>query len=76
MRLRQVLHSLIGALQLLASSRAPPVSAGAELLAAARGADSEGGAGLPPNLATPGNQYVRHEACAAWGCMQVHMPLG
>ncbi|KAK9837523.1 hypothetical protein WJX81_008555 [Elliptochloris bilobata] len=65
----QVLRSLVGALRMLASSRAPPNSAGIELLLAARG-DSEGNGALPANLATPSNQYVRREACAAWGCMQ------
>lgn len=74
--MRQVLHSLVGALQLLAASRAPPVSAGLELLLAARGPEAEGGAALPPNLAMPANQYVRREACAAWGCMQVGGLLG
>ncbi len=65
-----MLRSLVGALRLLAGSRPPPVSAGSELLAAARGGDAEGGGAMPPNLATPGNHYVRREACAAWGCMQ------
>ena len=65
----QVLQSLVGALKLLAGSRAPPNSAGIELLLAARG-DGDGAGALPPNLATPSNQYVRREAQAAWGCMQ------
>lgn len=69
----QVLQSLVGALKLLAGSRAPPNSAGIELLLAARGDGDDAGA---PNLATPNNQYVRHEACAAWGCMQARSTSG
>lgn len=71
----QVLQSLVGALKLLAGSRAPPNSAGIELLLAARG-DGDGAGALPPNLATPTNQYVRREAQAAWGCMQARSTPG
>ena len=68
----QVLANFLRGVKLLAEAKDAPTSPGLELLLNA-GAEAEGQTAPlqpTPNLATPGSQYVRKEADAAWDLMQ------
>ncbi|KAK9815816.1 hypothetical protein WJX72_010122 [[Myrmecia] bisecta] len=63
----QALRNLVNVLRLLATARAPPASAGLELLIAQH-AEEGGRTGEVPPLVSPA--YVRKECEYAWECMQ------
>ncbi len=67
---RQMLRNLIEVLKLLNGARPSASSAGLELLLAARSTEDVTSQ-LPPKIVT--HSYVRHEADAAWDCLQARL---